>query len=51
MRIELTEQSGLEVNRLSAADMTPAMAAQYLAGKIRLRGFGTPCGVCIQPVI
>ena len=23
MRIELTEQSGLEVNRLSAADMTP----------------------------
>ena len=39
MRIELTERSGLEVNRLAAADMTPAMAAQYLAGKIRLRGF------------
>ena len=39
MRIELTERSGLEVNRLSAADMTPAMAAQYLAGKIRLRDF------------
>lgn len=39
MRIELTELSGLEVNRLSASDMTPAMAAQYLAGKIRLRGF------------
>ena len=39
MRIELTEQSGLEVNRLSAADMTPAMAARYLEGRIRLRGF------------
>ena len=39
MRIELTEQSGLEVNHLSAADMTPALAAQYLAGTIRLRGF------------
>ena len=39
MRIELTEQSGLEVNRLSAAGMTPAMAARYLEGRIRLRGF------------
>lgn len=39
MRIELTVQSGLEVNSLSAADMTPAMAAQYLSGKICLRGF------------
>ena len=39
MRIELTQQSGLEVNHLSAADMTPALAAQYLAGTIRLRGF------------
>ena len=39
MRIELTQQSGLEVNQLSAADMTPAMAAQYLSGTIHLRSF------------
>ena len=39
MRIELTQQSGLEVNQLSAADMTPAMAAQYLSGMIHIRGF------------
>ena len=39
MRIELTQQSGLEVNQLSAADMTPAMAAQYLSGAIHLRSF------------
>lgn len=39
MRIELTQQSGLEVNSLSAADMTPAMAAQYLNGNIHIRGF------------
>ena len=39
MRIELTQQSGLEVNHLSAADMTPAMAARYLNGAIRIRGF------------
>ena len=39
MRIELTQQSGLEVNHLSAADMTPAMAAQYLNGAIHIRGF------------
>lgn len=39
MRIELTVQSGWEVNRLSATDMTPAMAARYLSGEIRLRGF------------
>lgn len=39
MRIELTQQSGVEVNHLSAADMTPAMAAQYLNGAIHIRGF------------
>lgn len=39
MRIELTEQSGFEVNNLAAADMTPAMAARYLEGKIHIRGF------------
>ncbi len=39
MRIELTEQSGLEVNHLAAADMTPAVAARYLEGKIHIRGF------------
>ena len=39
MRIELTQQSGLEVDRLSAADMTPAMAAQYLSASIHIRGF------------
>ena len=39
MRIELTQQSGLEVNQLSAADMTPAMAARYLSGTIHLRSF------------
>ena len=31
MRIELTQQSGLEVNQLSAADMTPAMAERMEA--------------------
>ena len=39
MRIELTQQSDLEVNQLSAADLTPAMAARYLSGKIHLRSF------------
>lgn len=39
MRIELTQQSGWEVDHLSASDMTPAMAAQYLNGAIHIRGF------------
>ena len=52
MRIELTQQSGLEVDRLSAADMTPAMAAQYLSASIHIRGFWemlrryAPVGIC-----
>ena len=51
MRIELTQQSGLEVNQLSAADMTPAMAAQYLSGTIHLRSFWRCCGDTIPLAI